>query len=71
MNDLILEVLYKNKLTCPDCGHQQIAEMSTDEDNHIYECEACYEVIQSNSDECCVYCQYGEGKCISEQVRYN
>lgn len=71
MNDLILEVLYKNELTCPECGHKQRVEMTVGEDAHIYSCNACFETIQSNEDECCVYCQYGEVKCTTEQVRWN
>jgi uncharacterized protein (DUF2225 family) len=71
MNDLVLEVLYKNKLTCPECGAQQKAEMSTMENSRIYECDTCKEIIQANEDECCVYCQYGEVKCPGEQIRWN
>jgi hypothetical protein len=71
MNESILEELCKNELTCPECGNKQLVEMSEEEDNHVYSCNACFEVIQSNEDECCVYCQYGEVKCTMEQVRWN
>lgn len=71
MNDLILEVLYKNKLTCPECGHQQIAEMSSEENHRAYECDRCYEIVQSNENKCCIYCQYGDVKCTGEQIKWN
>ncbi|MBL4593526.1 MAG: transposase [Flavobacteriales bacterium] len=71
MNDLVLEVLYKNTLTCPECGSHQTVEMLSLESARIYECETCNEIIQSNEDECCVNCQYGEVKCPSQQVKWN
>ena len=71
MNDLVLEVLYKNKLTCPECGAHQEVEMLALESSRIYECETCNELIQTNEGECCIYCQYGEVKCPNEQVRWN
>lgn len=71
MNDLVLEVLYKNKLTCPECGATENVEMQSLEISKIYECETCNEIIQANEDECCVYCQYGEVKCTMQQVKWN
>jgi len=71
MNDLVLEVLYQNKLTCPECLSHQKAEMISMEVSKIFECETCKEIIQANEDACCIYCQYGEVKCPSEQVKWN
>ena len=71
MDDLVLEVLYKNKLTCPECGARQEVEMLALESARIYECGSCQEIIQSNEDQCCVNCQYGDVKCPSEQVKWN
>ena len=71
MNELILDVLYKNQLTCPECKHVQTVEMFVSEDRHTFQCDSCDEVIQSNEDECCVYCQYGEVKCTKEKIRLN
>ena len=71
MNDLVLEVLYKNKLTCPECGSQKEIEMLAFKKARIYECESCNEIIQANEDKCCISCQYGEVKCTAEQVKWN
>ena len=71
MNDIVLEVLFSNKLTCPECGAQETVEMSTSEKMHIYECATCEEIVQTNEDKCCVHCQYGEVKCPEVQVQLN
>lgn len=71
MNDIVLEVLFSNKLTCPECGSQETIEMSTTEKMHIYECSTCEEIVQTNEDKCCVHCQYGEVKCPEVQVQWN
>ncbi len=71
MNHLVLEVLYKNKLSCPQCGSTQSVNMLALEIPRVYQCNNCREVIQANADECCIYCQYGEVKCPSQQVRWN
>ena len=70
MNDIVLEILFSNKLTCPECGAQEKIEMDSEEKSRIYECDTCNEVIQSNDDECCICCQYGEVKCLPEQVKH-
>ena len=36
MNDLVLEVLYKNTLTCPECGSQEVVEMLSLEKTHEF-----------------------------------
>tara|TARA_B100000809_G_scaffold266786_1_gene331567 strand:- start:5094 stop:5309 length:216 start_codon:yes stop_codon:yes gene_type:complete len=71
MNDIVLEVLFSNKLTCPECGSKETLEMSTTEKMHIYECASCEEIVQVNDDLCCVHCQYGEVKCPEVQVQLN
>lgn len=71
MDNLVLQVLYKNTLTCPKCGLKQNVKMLALEIASVYQCNACNQVIKSNADECCVYCQYGDVKCPSEQVKWN
>jgi hypothetical protein len=71
MDNLVLEVLYRNKLTCPECGAEENVEMLSMEIARIYKCDTCNEISHVNEDECCVYCQYGEVKCPSEQVKWN
>ena len=71
MDDIVLEGLFNNKLTCPECGSQEILEMSTTEKMHVYECSTCEEIVQTNQDKCCVHCQYGEVKCPEVQVQWN
>ena len=71
MNDLVLEVLYKNVLTCPECGAKEHSEMNSLEISRIYECNSCKEIVQANDDKCCIYCQYGDAKCPTEQVKWN
>ena len=71
MNELIMEVLYKNELTCPECGYKQSVEMLSLESPTVYCCDSCNEIIQSNEFECCICCSYGAVKCPAEQVRRN
>ena len=71
MNDIVLEVLFSNKLTCPECGAHETLEMSPTEKMRIYECATCEEIVQTNEGECCVHCQYGEVKCPEVQVQWN
>jgi len=71
MNHLVLEVLYKNRLTCPECGAKETVEMLSLEISRIFECNSCKEIIQANEDKCCVYCQYGKVKCPLQQVKWN
>ena len=71
MDNLVLQVLYKNKLTCPNCGATQTVKMLALEVCSVYQCNTCKEIIQAHTNECCVYCEYGEVKCPSEQVKWN
>ena len=71
MNSLVMEVLYKNCLVCPECGAKQKVEMLETGYSYAYQCDSCLEIIEKKEDDCCVYCSYGEVKCPSEQVKWN
>lgn len=71
MDNLVLQVLYKNILTCPNCGATQPVKMLALEVRSVYQCNACKKIIQAHANECCIYCEYGEVKCPSEQVKWN
>jgi hypothetical protein len=71
MSDIVLEVLFSNKLNCPEWGSKETLEMSTTEKMQMYKCATCEEIVQANDYLCCVHCQYGEVKCPEVQVQLN
>lgn len=71
MDGLVIEVLSKNELTCPECGTQQAAEMLDSGHSYAYQCDGCKEIIEKKEESCCVYCSYGEVKCPSQQIKWN
>ena len=58
-----MEVMTKTKLTCPECGTTQDAEMPTDACQFFYECVNCSAVLKPKQGDCCVFCSYAEVPC--------
>lgn len=58
-----MEVLTKTKLTCPDCGVAQDADMLTDSCQFFYECASCHAVLRPKEGDCCVFCSYASVPC--------
>jgi hypothetical protein len=50
-------------ITCPECGHSKMEEMSTTACQWYYECESCNALLKPLKGDCCVYCSYGTVKC--------
>jgi hypothetical protein len=59
MSDLSLE----STITCPNCGHQKLEVMPTDQCLFFYECEGCKTVLRPLAGDCCVFCSYGTNIC--------
>ena len=63
-----MEVMTKTKLTCPECGTAQDAEMPTDACQFFYECASCRAVLKPEQGDCCVFCSYADVPCPSIQL---
>ncbi len=57
----------KTRLTCPECGTAQEAEMPTDSCQFFYECVSCHAVLRPKEGDCCVFCSYAETPCPPKQ----
>jgi len=71
MDSLVMEVLYRNNLSCPECGEKQKSEMLDEDYSYAYQCNGCASIIEKKENDCCVYCSYGEVKCPSQQMKWN
>ena len=63
-----MEVMTKTRLTCPDCGTAQDAEMPTDACQFFYECVNCSAVLKPKQGDCCVFCSYADVPCPPIQL---
>lgn len=57
----------KAKFTCPECGHAEEVEMSTNACQHFYKCTKCGEAVTPKEGDCCVFCSYADSKCPPKQ----
>ena len=67
MSDLVLE----SALTCPTCGHVEVATMPTDACQFFYECPSCHAILRPKPGDCCVFCSYGSVRCPPKQTGGN
>ena len=63
----MVDVVTTAKLTCPNCGHTQSAEMPTDACQFFFECVSCKTVLRPKPGDCCVFCSYADVRCPPEQ----
>lgn len=56
-------------LTCPQCGHQQIAEIPTHACMPAYICEQCQVKNSPKAGDCCVFCSYGDKQCVLQRSK--
>jgi len=54
------------KVTCPECGQKDDMEIPTKSCQESYVCSHCGKTI-SAKESCCVFCDYGEGKCPASE----
>jgi hypothetical protein len=64
-----MEAITRSVVTCPKCGAQAEAEMSTDACLVFFKCESCRAVLRPRPGDCCVFCSYGSVKCPPVQLR--
>ena len=62
------EVETKSTLTCPECGRNARMEMPTDACLFFHQCESCGAVLKPKPGDCCVFCSYGDVKCLPVQL---
>jgi hypothetical protein len=49
-------LVHESRITCPECGHQQLETTPTDACQWYYECAGCHALLKPKPDDCCVYC---------------
>ncbi len=63
-----MEVMTKARLTCPQCGYVQEADMPTDACQFFYDCINCKTVLRPKEGDCCVFCSYADTLCPMKQL---
>ena len=58
----------RSEITCPACGHRQVATMPTDACRFFYACAGCGRVLRPKPGDCCVFCSYGSVPCPPVQA---
>ena len=53
----------KSRLTCPECGFAQDAEMPIDSCQFFFECVNCNAILRPKPGDCCVFCSYSNVLC--------
>ncbi len=62
-----MEIITSARLTCPQCGYVQEADMPTDACQFFYDCVNCKSVLRPREGDCCVFCSYADTLCPSKQ----
>ena len=63
-----MEVITRAKLTCPECGRSEDAEMPTDACQLFSDCLGCGTVLKPKEGDCCVFCSYSDTVCPPKQI---
>ncbi|MFQ5933670.1 MAG: GDCCVxC domain-containing (seleno)protein [Dehalococcoidia bacterium] len=58
-----MAVVTRARLTCPECGVEQEADMPTDACQYFYECVNCNALLRPKEGDCCVFCSYADVPC--------
>jgi hypothetical protein len=61
--------IMESTLTCPQCGHAALEEMSLDSCRFFHECAECHTVLRPKAGDCCVFCSYGSVNCPPIQLQ--
>lgn len=62
-----MDLIFKSKIKCPDCGFEKEETMPTDSCQFFYKCTKCGVTLKSKEGDCCVFCSYSDKKCPSKQ----
>jgi hypothetical protein len=63
-----MAVVTRARLTCPQCGSVQEADMPTDACQFFYRCIHCQALLRPKPEDCCVFCSYADTLCPSKQA---
>ncbi|WP_264694784.1 GDCCVxC domain-containing (seleno)protein [Candidatus Nitrosacidococcus sp. I8] len=58
-----MEIADKSTIICPHCRHQKTETMPTNACLYFYTCEKCKISLKPKSEDCCVFCSYGDIPC--------
>ena len=56
-----------SRLTCPHCGFEEGLEMPSDACQFFHQCASCGTMLKPQTEDCCVFCSYGDVNCPSIQ----
>lgn len=62
------ELVLQSKITCPNCGFEQMELMPTNACQYFYDCKNCQALLKPQKGDCCVYCSYGTVPCPPIQL---
>ena len=65
-----MDVVTMAKLTCPECGVEQEAEMPSDACQFFCECSSCVSTLRPQEGDCCVFCSYADTLCPPRQLEH-
>lgn len=63
-----MELITRAKLTCPECGFVQQAEMPITACQFFYECVNCKALLRPKAGGDCVFCSYADVPCPPKQL---
>lgn len=58
---------YLSTITCPKCGHRSTEVLHADRCIMEYTCKNCHAPIHHKVGDCCVFCSYGDVKCLTAE----
>ena len=61
------DIIATSKIICPICGHVEVETIPSDRCLFFYECGGCGMVLKPRPGDCCVFCSYGDRRCLSVQ----
>ncbi len=57
----------RSTIVRPACRHRESEIMPEDACQYFYQCKGCRVVLKPKKGDCCVFCSYGDVKCLTAQ----
>ena len=61
-------LVHNSTITCPNCGFKKTEVMSLNSCQFFYECSKWKSILKPKKEDCCVFCSYGDVKCLPIQI---
>lgn len=63
-----MEIITRSNLTCPACGHVEGLDIPPNYCLIFHRCARCGVTLRPQPGDCCVFCSYGDVRCVPEQL---